>query len=124
MPQDTVDASAFSPDVIEFLSLLEHHGVRYLIVGGEAVIYYGYTRLTGDVDFFYDREPRNADRLFSALSEFWGGTVPGISNAEELLPERIPDSKTVERAAREPRTLFRSHLTHDDTPAGLRELLV
>ncbi len=89
MPQDTVDASAFSPDVIEFLSLLEHHGVRYLIVGGEAVIYYGYTRLTGDVDFFYDREPRNADRLFSALSEFWGGTVPGISNAEELLPEDV-----------------------------------
>lgn len=89
MPQDTVDASAFSPDVVEFISLLQRHAVRYLIVGGEAVIYYGYTRLTGDVDFFYDREPRNTDRLFSALSEFWGGAVPGISNAEELLAEDV-----------------------------------
>lgn len=40
----------FSPDIREFLILLTKHKVHYLIVGGEAVIYYGYARLTGDID--------------------------------------------------------------------------
>ena len=44
--------SYFSKDVQEFLKLLAAHKVKYLIVGGEAVIYHGYARLTGDVDFF------------------------------------------------------------------------
>lgn len=44
--------SHFSKDVREFLMLLAKYQVKYLIVGGEAVIYYGYARLTGDIDFF------------------------------------------------------------------------
>ena len=89
MPQSRIDASAFSPDVIDFLSLLEQHDVRYVIVGGEAVIFYGYARLTGDVDFFYDRESGNVERLYAALSEFWGGKVPGLNNSDELLAKDV-----------------------------------
>jgi hypothetical protein len=37
----------FSADNQEFLHLLYKYDVKYLIVGGEAVIYYGYPRLTG-----------------------------------------------------------------------------
>lgn len=84
MPQDTISASAFSPDAFEFIALLHRHNVHYMIVGGEAVIFYGHVRLTGDIDFYYDRESENVERLFQALSEFWGGPVPGISEAEEL----------------------------------------
>lgn len=80
-------ADHFSPDTLTFIELLHLHGVQYLIVGGEAVIYYGYPRLTGDVDFFYGNEPRNVSRLFEALSEFWEGDIPGISKEEELLEE-------------------------------------
>ena len=40
----------FSKDILEFLSKLSEYAVQYLIVGGEAVIYYGYPRFTGDLD--------------------------------------------------------------------------
>jgi hypothetical protein len=75
----------FSADVTDFLSLLFRHEVRYLIVGGEAVIYYGHARLTGDIDIFYERTRNNAINLFTALEEFWDNGVPGIRTREELL---------------------------------------
>jgi len=84
-----VKASYFSRDIQEFICLLYKHGVRYLIVGGEAVIYYGYARLTGDVDFFYDPARENAKRLFKALFEFWGGDIPAIKSPEELMERGI-----------------------------------
>ncbi|MGE0440262.1 MAG: hypothetical protein AB7S39_07195 [Gemmatimonadales bacterium] len=55
-----------------------------MIAGGEAVIFHGHARLTGDVDFFFDRDPRNTRRLFAALREFWGGEAPGIASAADL----------------------------------------
>ena len=44
----------FSQDTRDLIRLLAVHKVRYLIVGGMAVIYHGHARLTGDVDFFYE----------------------------------------------------------------------
>ena len=84
MPSKAIDASGFSPDILEFIRLMERHKVRYLIVGGEAVIYHGYPRVTGDVDFYYDSSEGNALRLFSCLLEFWNGRIPGIKAAKEL----------------------------------------
>lgn len=74
----------FSPDTLELLLLLHRHDVRYVVAGGEAVIFYGHVRLTGDIDLFYDASPPNAARLFEVLVAFWGGAVPGLSNADEL----------------------------------------
>ena len=74
----------FSSDVSEFLFLLFKHKVRYLIVGGEAVIYYGHARLTGDIDLFYDRENNNIQKLYSTLTEFWNSNIPGIKSKDEL----------------------------------------
>jgi predicted nucleotidyltransferase len=74
----------FSSDTREFLRLLNEHKVKYLIVGGEAVIYYGYPRLTGDVDFFYKNDPENADLLFQVLLDFWDGDIPGLNSPHEL----------------------------------------
>lgn len=84
MPRARIDPDHFSPDTLEFVRLLHKHGVRYLVVGGEAVIFYGYARLTGDVDFFYDRTEDNATRLYGALNEFWDGDVPGIAEPSSL----------------------------------------
>jgi hypothetical protein len=81
-----VDADHFSPDTRAFIQLLAAHGVRYLIVGGEAVILHGHVRLTGDVDFFFSTEEENVERLFAVLEEFWEGEVPGLSVAEDLAP--------------------------------------
>ncbi len=87
--REQLEAGSFSPDITDFLRLLVAHEVQYLIVGGEAVIYYGYARLTGDVDFFYARNPANAERLHAALLEFWNGIVPDLSSADELLEEGL-----------------------------------
>lgn len=77
-------ASYFSKDTRDFIRLLSRHGVRCLLVGGEAVIYYGSSRLTGDADFFFDPGAANARKLFKALQEFWGGTIPEITSPKDL----------------------------------------
>ena len=79
--------SYFSQDITAFLFLLAKHDVRYLIVGGEAVIYYGHARLTGDIDLFYRITHANVKRLFDALKEFWNDEIPGIQNEKELMQE-------------------------------------
>lgn len=56
MPPQKIEAAHFSPDTREFITLLHQHAVRYVIVGGEAVIFHGYARLTGDVDLKWSRE--------------------------------------------------------------------
>jgi len=89
MAQARLREGTFSRDISEFLYLLGKHDVRYLIVGGEAVIYYGYARLTGDIDVFYERREPNARKLFAALEEFWNGKVPGLEKQEELLEEGV-----------------------------------
>ena len=77
----------FSKDIREFLFLLARHGVRYLIVGGEAVIYYGHARLTGDIDLFYETKRKNTQNLYSALGDFWNGKIPGVESSDELKEE-------------------------------------
>ena len=81
-----IDASHFSPDTRAFIESLAAKEVRYLIVGGEAVILHGHVRLTGDVDFFFARDRENLDRLFSALEEFWAGDIPGVASPADLAP--------------------------------------
>ncbi len=84
MGPNEVDASSFSEDVRDFIHALSHHSVEFLVVGGEAVVFYGHIRFTGDVDFFFDSSDENVLRLHSALSEFWEGVIPGLSDFREL----------------------------------------
>ncbi|MBT3221535.1 MAG: hypothetical protein HN348_20840, partial [Proteobacteria bacterium] len=63
------------------------HQVRFLVVGGEAVIHHGYTRFTADVDFFYQPQKQNVQRLYAALADFWGEPVPVVEGPEDLLVE-------------------------------------
>ncbi|MFA6542733.1 MAG: DUF6036 family nucleotidyltransferase [Bacteroidota bacterium] len=74
----------FSADVSEFMRLLSMFDVQYLVVGGEAVIYYGHARLTGDIDFFYDISDKNVEKLFEVLKIFWDGEIPEIKHKKEL----------------------------------------
>jgi predicted nucleotidyltransferase len=78
-------ADHFSTDIQDLLFLLDKHQVRYVIVGGEAVIYHGHARLTGDVDIFYESLPENVNALFAALMEFWENSIPGLGHPDELL---------------------------------------
>ena len=83
-PTQILSPGQFSPDLLEFIKLLQIRNVRYLIVGGQAVIYHGYARFTGDVDFLYANEPENIQTLFAALEQFWQGKIPGVEQAVEL----------------------------------------
>jgi len=60
----------------EFLRLLKHHGVRFVLVGGLAVGIHGHERYTKDLDLLVDPSEANARRLGKALVEF-GFTVTG-----------------------------------------------
>lgn len=89
MSPERIDQAYFSSDIREFIVLLHRHAVRYVVVGGEAVIHYGHARLTGDIDFFYDNSPENAVALFEVLLAFWSNNVPGLSTASELLEDGV-----------------------------------
>lgn len=84
MASRKIKGAGFSPDIVIFLRLLARHRVRYLVVGGEAVIFHGYPRVTGDIDFFYENSAQNVRRLFKVLLEFWDSDIPGLSSAQEL----------------------------------------
>ena len=63
-------------DFKEFLKLLTSTGVEYLVVGGYAVNFYGYSRATADMDIWIALNERNSERTASVLREF------GFSRAE------------------------------------------
>ncbi|MCK4357385.1 MAG: hypothetical protein KAW92_01330 [Candidatus Cloacimonetes bacterium] len=79
----------FSPNVLDMMTLLYKHQVEYLIIGDQAVIYYGHVRLTGDIDFFYNQTEKNVEKLYDALIEFWNNDIPGIQNKRKLMEKNI-----------------------------------
>jgi len=58
------------PDFEELLRLLEDSKAEYLIVGGYAVAFHGYPRLTKDIDIFYNCSLQNANKVRNALVQF------------------------------------------------------
>ena len=79
-----MDARAFSPDMRDFIRCLHKHGVRQMIIGGNAVIFHGFIRYTGDIDFFYDDSADNREALWNALKKFRDGTVAEASSTDDL----------------------------------------
>jgi predicted nucleotidyltransferase len=67
-------------DFKEFLNLLRSHGVKYLLIGGYAVIYHGFPRATGDMDIWIAVDPENARRMVETVREF-GFDTPDLSPA-------------------------------------------
>lgn len=61
---------ALPKDFREFIELLNKNKVRYLIIGGYAVVYHGYVRSTNDMDIWVDIGEANIKRLMAALDEF------------------------------------------------------
>jgi hypothetical protein len=62
-------------DMLDFIGLLNKYRVKHVLVGGFAVIFYGYIRTTQDIDFLVFPSKDNARKLLKALKEFgFGGT--------------------------------------------------
>ncbi len=75
-------------DFSEFLQLLNKHNVKYLLVGGYAVGYYGYVRATADLDVWIRIDQDNAERVVNVFQEF-GFNVPDLTPALFLEPDQV-----------------------------------
>lgn len=64
---------------LRLFELLYKNGVRFILVGGLAVNYHGFSRSTGDVDIWVEDSRANREKLVSALKEF------GVNGAEAFL---------------------------------------
>jgi len=63
-------ANIFNEDFRDFVAALNKNEVRYILVGGFAVILHGYSRTTGDMDIWVDRTSENYLKLQAAFSDF------------------------------------------------------
>lgn len=57
-------------DFKEFIELLNKNNVRYIIIGGYAVVYHGYVRSTNDIDIWIDIRKDNIKKVIKALDAF------------------------------------------------------
>src|SRR5436190_9590330 len=65
-------------DLLQFLDVLLDTEVRFLIVGGYAVMKYTEPRATKDIDLWIDTSPENAERVYRALVRF-GAPLAGYT---------------------------------------------
>jgi len=82
-------------DYKDLLSAFHAHGVRYLIVGGYAVIFHAQPRFTNDIDLFIKADSANAAATYAALAEF-GAPLVGIR------PEDFAEHGSFFRFGRDP----------------------
>ena len=82
--------SAAELDSEALFSVLQRHGVRYVLIGSLAMAAHGYVRATRDVDIVPSPEGDNLERLAAALGELDARLVGG-----ELLPEIAIDAEAL-----------------------------
>lgn len=78
----------FNKDFSEFVSLLNAHGVEYLVVGGYALAAHGHPRFTGDLDIWLRASETNAGHAMDALRAFGFGSL-NIAAADLLKPDSV-----------------------------------
>lgn len=69
----------------QLLQALHTAGVKFVLVGGLAMVAHGAVTLTGDVDICYARDPEDLERLAQALAPFH----PRLRGAPPDLPFRL-----------------------------------
>ena len=72
-------------DFKDFLKLCLDHDVRFMVIGGYAVIHHSRPRYTGDLDLWVDSSLENAIRVVRVLEEFG---FPSHSLSTEMITER------------------------------------
>ena len=73
-------------DFKDLLSAFHARGVKYLIVGGYAVILHAQPRFTRDIDLFVKADAENAKATFAALASF--GTMLAGLQVEDFADQR------------------------------------
>jgi hypothetical protein len=81
--KDDFDEYSRIPTVKDLVTLcrnLNEHLVKYVIIGGFAVIRFGYVRATGDIDLLVENTRENLERIRKALSYLPDGEAYKISD--------------------------------------------
>jgi len=99
------------------LSALEHEGVRYLVVGGVAVVLHGYLRTTVDLDLVIQLEPQNVRRAIHVFKRL------GFEPRVPVPIESFADAQERTRWVREMNAQVFS-LWHPEEPGFLVDLFV
>ena len=81
-------AIALNSDFKELLSLLNAAQVRYLVVGGYAVMEYTEPRYTKDLDIWVSPDRDNAERVYAALKQF-GAPLANITVKDFTNPDLV-----------------------------------
>jgi hypothetical protein len=68
-------------DFSDLLRLFEDWEIRYLVVGGYAVMAYTEPRFTKELDVWIDRAPDNVKKVFAALAQF-GASLSGCTETD------------------------------------------
>lgn len=68
-------------DFTDLLRLFNDNGVRYLVIGGYAVIQHAEPRFTKDLDLWISTDALNATAVYKALKEF-GAPLANLTEAD------------------------------------------
>lgn len=85
-------------DFSEFLSLCLSHEVRFMVIGGYAVVHHSRPRYTGDLDIWVEATEDNAKRVVKVLRDF------GF-HGSDVTTAMITDKKEIIRMGFEPMRL-------------------
>ena len=72
----------------KILRALNKAKIKYIVVGGSAVVLHGYRRNTDDLDLIVLLEPRNLAKLFDTMQST--GYMPKVpAKKEEFIDEKV-----------------------------------
>ena len=92
---------------------LRQHEVRFLLVGGMAVVAHGYGRMTYDIDLVIQLTPANIRRTFEALAQLdFRPRIP-------VTIEEFMDSTTREKWAREKGMIVLNLFSEKEDPCAI-----
>jgi predicted nucleotidyltransferase len=74
--------SIFSQYHLNFIKTLIDNGVKFLLIGGQAAIYYGVRRGTGDLDLLIEPTQQNGQKILNAFNQL-------NLQVEEIQPEEF-----------------------------------
>lgn len=75
----------FEDDFVDFIKLLNHRHVEYMVVGAHALAFHGRPRHTGDLDIWIKPSAENAEKMVAVLNDFGFGSL-GLEK-EDFLKE-------------------------------------
>ncbi|MBP6431878.1 MAG: nucleotidyltransferase [Ferruginibacter sp.] len=73
-------------DFLDFFEILNKHQVKYVLVGGLAVVVNGFFRTTKDMDLFIEPSVENAEKLIESVNDFGFGYLS--LNVDDVLDKK------------------------------------